>query len=1272
MVFRQFDDACQGSINTSVTGNVIANDWDPDGNLNLSSVIRIGPMPANGTLTLNANGTFTFVPVTGYIGQVSFNYQVCDLGMPVYCDTATVTIDILPNPTGNSTMAVDDSYFGPEDSPITGNVLINDYDPQGHTQSVNTIPVAVPLHGVVNLNSNGTFVYTPALNYNGPDKFVYRVCDNGTPQACTQATVYLLLSPANDPPVTYNEITTICSNEVLSGNVFNGDYDPDGSLLAIGPVIQNAVNGAFNILPSGAYTYTPNGSFNGIETVIVSLCDTGIPLPSQCANDTITITVVGRVLLYAGFDDTICETSGYTLSGATAQNAIAVYWTTSGTGYFNNDWVVNPTYMPSLADIVAGTVTLTLHGNGNTPCGSSTDSMILTIQRQPIVNAGPDVAMCETSGSITLNGATAQNGLSYVWTSSGTGTFSNTSLVNPVYTPSAADIAYGNITLTLSATAHSPCNAVSDAMILIISRQAIVNAGINDTICGGSTFVPGTSSASNYTSLLWTSSGTGTFNDPAILHPIYSPSASDILNGFVFLTLHTYSSAPCQETQDEMILTIHQSPVANAGPDEEICQANTFTINGASVSNNESLFWTHTGQGTLLNPLTISPTYVPASTETGKIYLILHAAGTPPCGIITDTMSLIINIKSVANAGGNAFSCGITPYLISGSNAEGYSMLFWSTSGTGIFNDPTLLHPVYTPTNSDVLNGNVVLTLTVNPLAECAGTTDHMILTIRTAPVANAGPDGNTCQGEPYAVNEATVSGNHSLSWSFLGTGSLLNATTLTPTYIPGNGETGIVKLILSVTGNSPCGIVSDTMVLTIVPSVQATAGIDLATCETSPVTINGASASNYSTILWTTSGSGTFSNPTAINPVYSPSTADVNIGLVILTMQAKGNTWCADVTDQLRLTMIKAPVAQVGGDAVSCFGIPYPISGASAMNYVTLSWTFEPINAGVLVGQYTLTPVFTPKAGFSGKVTFTLSATGNTACGNIAATDQFVLTVGSLFTVNAGADQIVPKGSSVSLLGSANGGSGFFAWNWEPGSLLNNPYQYNPMSLPINRDTIFILRVLDMNTGCIASDTVKVWIGPGIPPPIANMDHGYTNMNTPTNIKILDNDSIQPGSNISISTFCQPDHGVILLISDNIYTYTPDENYLGDDEFCYKICDDRNPVQCDTAIVKIYVESFRIDIDPTGVITPNDDGYNDIWIIRHIEQYPDNQVIIFNRWGDKIREYSRYDNNKKSWDGTNEDFQRVPDGVYYYIIKWVGDGKNKVNTGWILVRGNN
>ena len=223
------NDVYQGSINLPVIGSVLSNDFDPDGNLNLNSVILQGSAPSVGTLTLNSNGTFTYIPETGFLGLVSFKYQVCDTGSPIQCDVATVTIQILANPTYNSTFAIDDGYFVKENTPISGNVLTNDYDPEGDIQTVNTVPVVSPTHGTLILGANGVLSYTPESNYIGLDQFVYEVCDNGTPKVCDKATVYLVISPVNYVPVAVADKNTTNEDTPVNGNVSTNDIpSPDG------------------------------------------------------------------------------------------------------------------------------------------------------------------------------------------------------------------------------------------------------------------------------------------------------------------------------------------------------------------------------------------------------------------------------------------------------------------------------------------------------------------------------------------------------------------------------------------------------------------------------------------------------------------------------------------------------------------------------------------------------------------------------------------------------------------------------------------------------------------------------------------------------------------------------------------------------------------------------------------------------------------------------------------------------------------------------------
>ncbi|WP_344789462.1 DUF7507 domain-containing protein, partial [Postechiella marina] len=179
---------------------VLANDLDPEGD---TFTVTPGSVstPTNGTVVENADGTITYTPNAGFEGEDVFTYEVCDSGSPQACDTATVTVTVDPADADNDTYANDDAYNGNPNADITGNLLDNDTDPEGNTQTITSTPVDDVDNGTLVLNPDGTFTYTPYPGFTGTDSFVYEVCDDGTPTVCDQATVYITVNPIVNPMI---------------------------------------------------------------------------------------------------------------------------------------------------------------------------------------------------------------------------------------------------------------------------------------------------------------------------------------------------------------------------------------------------------------------------------------------------------------------------------------------------------------------------------------------------------------------------------------------------------------------------------------------------------------------------------------------------------------------------------------------------------------------------------------------------------------------------------------------------------------------------------------------------------------------------------------------------------------------------------------------------------------------------------------------------------------------------------------------------------------
>src|SRR5262249_26163352 len=151
---------------------VLANDTDADGDP-LTATLVTGP--AHGTLTLSANGSFTFTPAANYNGTDSFTYTASDGRLT--SSPATVSLTIAP--ANDPPVANPDSYSGSDATTLTvsatNGVLANDTDIDG--DSLTATLVTGPAHGSLSLNADGSFTYTPAANYNGSDSFTYTASD---------------------------------------------------------------------------------------------------------------------------------------------------------------------------------------------------------------------------------------------------------------------------------------------------------------------------------------------------------------------------------------------------------------------------------------------------------------------------------------------------------------------------------------------------------------------------------------------------------------------------------------------------------------------------------------------------------------------------------------------------------------------------------------------------------------------------------------------------------------------------------------------------------------------------------------------------------------------------------------------------------------------------------------------------------------------------------------------------------------------------------------
>lgn len=170
-------------------------------------------------------------------------------------------------------VAVDDAYTTNEDVVLNveaPGVLANDTDPDSPV--LTAVLEEGPTHGTLVLNADGSFTYTPELNYHGTDSFTYKASD-GTNES-NIATVTITINSVNDAPVAVDDAYTVAEDAVLTvpaaDGVLANDYDVDGDVLSA-TLLTNVSHGTLVLLSDGSFTYTPEADFFGTDSFTYTL-----------------------------------------------------------------------------------------------------------------------------------------------------------------------------------------------------------------------------------------------------------------------------------------------------------------------------------------------------------------------------------------------------------------------------------------------------------------------------------------------------------------------------------------------------------------------------------------------------------------------------------------------------------------------------------------------------------------------------------------------------------------------------------------------------------------------------------------------------------------------------------------------------------------------------------------------------------------------------------------------------------------------------------------
>lgn len=516
----------------------------------------------------------------------------------------------------------------------------------------------------------------------------------------------------------------------------------------------------------------------------------------------------------AGEDATLCISQDYFSVNGAAGYYQYLLWTSSGKGFFDNANQASTVYYPSEEDIESGWVRLYLTGWSYDQTIELTDSVDFFFSVAPICYAGSDSLICECA-PMFLSG-TAENYSSVLWLTSGDGDFENPGQINTVYYPGGQDIEEGNVILCLQANPVSPCTQPSiNCLELEITRQAFLDAGSDTTLCEGEQLELQIQ-AENYQTILWSTSGDGSFTQINIKNPVYIPGEQDIETGSVELHVMLVPNTPCAPVlTDNLVLNVQKNPFISHDPYLALCANNNMQLQ-AEASHYDYLQWTSYGDGTFSDISITDPVYFPgeADVQNGNVFLEATTFPVSPCVYSASAYMVIFIMPTPEACAGNDTILCAGQALNLAPTVSNYSSLEWQTSGDGIFDNPGQPSTVYYPGQEDMASGEAILTLQLNPDSPCiASVSDELILTLAPQPTVFAGNDTWSCSQIDL---EGTANMYNQLYWTTNGDGTFSNPGIADPVYYAGDQDqlNLSVDLFLFAEPLLPCTVQqSDTMV---------------------------------------------------------------------------------------------------------------------------------------------------------------------------------------------------------------------------------------------------------------------------------------------------------------------------------------------------------------------------------------------------------------------------------------------------------------------------
>ncbi len=1087
------------------------------------------------------------------------------------------------------------------------------------------------------------------------------------------------------------------------------------------PAILNPAGGTFSAPAGLAFVNNATGQVNiagsvpGTYTVSFA---SNAPCPNITSAQISIVTVNNAGFSYngpycQGGVNPVAASSGGGTSGTYSATPAGLIFVNTSTGEIDLSKSAAGTY----------TITNTIAASGTCPGGMSTASV--TIIQMATVNAGPDQTV-NAGSPVQLAGGVTGGATTGTW-SGGTGTFSNPTLGNAVYTPGAGET---SATLTLTSNGPpAPCGVQSDNVkITIIS--APVAAGVS--VCAGNSAVlSATAPGGVYQWYNAAVGGTFLANGPTFTTGALVANTTY----YVQTTIGGFTS-----NRTAVTVTVTASPIQPIAAGLQVCTGSAATLT-ASGSTGSYEWYDAAAGGNLLSANNAYTTPALTVNTTYYVQAILNGC-TSPRTRVDVTVAPVPNITSLATGSicsGNALNYTITADIAT-------ATFSWSRAQVAGISNPAAANQTSATINEMLINttgASVKVTYVIIPTAgACSGIPFNYVVTVLPGPTVISAAKVTVCNMNVVNYTITFNTAATSFSWSRAAVPGISNtsiagqtaATIKEVLFNTTNAPVNVTYIISYNTSTCPGGAFN--LVVTVNPTAKITSVSSAIACSGVPqgyvITSNVATA----TFSWSRAAVANVSNPAVTGQTSGTitetlvNTSAIPVGVIYeITPITNG---CPGVPFRyvVRLNpQLTVPIAN--SNSPVCVGTTINLQTAPVLN-ATYAWT-GPNGFTSALQNPVITNVSAANAG-----TYTLVVTVN-GCSSASATTAVV--VDAPPTANAGPNQTVCIADpAIALAGTIGGGTTTGTWTtagtgtFTPSAAALNA-QYVPSLADETAGSVVLTLSSTSNDNCtIATSkmTIKFSASPAVNagpdqavcsqvasvklngaltvngtvqwttsgtgtfsptdtqlaanynPSAADATSGTVTLtlhligggvcNFPTDdmtIKFIPPPTVNAGGTRDVLQGNTITLNPVVSESNVHYLWSPDIDINNDTLKNPVITGDVNRTYTLTVTdVRgcVAQDTARIIVSPPIVIdntfTPNGDGTNDLWNIKGIAIYTAATVDIFNRWGQKVFHSLGY---PKEWDGTF-DGKALPPGVYYYIVNT--NYRGQVLSGWVaLVR---